>query len=102
MSFMPRLTRKVRRPRYEPRTPVVSEVVIGPLDKDQQAIVELHQVHQMHEEPNQPGRHSGQMYTPEIGDGRCPADCRKASFVAVMKWLGGFAAEPSFNEPCGI
>src|SRR6266545_2440990 len=68
---------------------VAGEVVVHPLDEDEEAVIELDQVHEVDEDPEEPGGEPGKAQAPEVGDGLVAADGGEVALVEVAEGRQG-------------
>src|ERR1700675_3487173 len=69
----------------EPCAATEGEILDCPLDKNQNAALELDYIHQMDERPYEPGRQSGQMHAKGISHRRPPANNRQIALVEILE-----------------
>src|SRR3990170_143265 len=58
----------------QPHPPLEREIGVRPLDEDDRAIAESHEVHDVHEKPEEPRRVAGESHVAEHGDGAIAPD----------------------------
>src|SRR5690242_1745617 len=69
------------------RAAIVSEVTEPPADEDNQAVLEIDQVHQVDEKPQQPRDDATEVQFPQVGNGGLSTDDRECAFVEIVERL---------------
>src|SRR5712675_728759 len=69
----------------EPCPATEGEILDCPLDKNQNAALELDYIHQMDERPYEPGGQSRQMHANGISHRRPPANNREPAFIEILE-----------------
>src|SRR5208283_5706882 len=78
------------------------EVLETPLDEDEDAALELHDVHQVNEQPDKPGGETGNVNAENVGDGGGASDDGHVSLVEVMEARRRcFAGQARGDDFCG-
>src|SRR5579863_8942371 len=78
--------------RNEASPAIEGKILKSPLNKNEHAVLELHNVHEVNEQPDDPGWPSPNMKTKDISDGSRTADHRNIAFIEVAKWRQSFRA----------
>ena len=70
----------------QPGPATEGEILKSPLNENEHAVLEFHDVHEVNEQPDDPSGPSGNMKAKDIRDGSRTADHRNIAFIEVAKW----------------
>src|SRR3970040_726648 len=86
----------------QPHPPLEREIGVRPLDEDDRAIAESHEVHDVHEKPEEPGRVAREPQVAEDGDGAIAPDDGQFALVDVAVGTRRFSVEEAEEVPRGV
>src|SRR6266852_9629940 len=64
-----------------------SQILDGPLNKNQDTTLKLDNIHQVDERPDQPGRQAGNLQAEDVGHSRRPPNDRQISLIEILESL---------------